>query len=72
MTWTGFAWLLNAFVAADAPAIFTFSVLAANLYLAAFVHLLMAYPEGAVEHRASARAWSLRVLALRCSGRCRS
>ena len=46
MTWTGFAWLLNVFVAADTPAIFTAAMLAANLYLAAFVHLLVAYPEG--------------------------
>jgi signal transduction histidine kinase len=46
MTWTGFAWLLNAFTAADAPAVFTLSVLGANLYLAAFAHLLVAYPEG--------------------------
>ena len=51
MTWTGFAWLLNAFVAADSPAIFTLAVLASNLYLAAFVHLLLAYPEGRVRRR---------------------
>jgi signal transduction histidine kinase len=55
MTWTGFAWLLNAFVAADAPAVFTFAVLAANLYLAAFVHLLVAYPEGCIKRRAQRR-----------------
>ena len=55
MTWTGFAWLLNAFVAADAPAVFTFAVLGANLYLAAFVHLLVAYPEGSVRRRAHRR-----------------
>ncbi|HEY6887335.1 MAG TPA: hypothetical protein VI300_06130, partial [Solirubrobacter sp.] len=55
MTWTGFAWLLTAFVAADAPAIFTIAVLGANLYLAAFVHLLVAYPEGRVRGKAQKR-----------------
>ena len=55
MTWTGFAWLLNAFVAADAPAVFTIAVLGANLYLAAFVHLLVAYPEGCIRRLAHRR-----------------
>ena len=60
MTWTGFAWLLNAFVAADSPAIFTLAVLVSNLYLAAFVHLLLAYPDGRVRCRAARGAWSSR------------
>ena len=51
MTWTGCAWLLNLFTAADAPALFTAAVLASNLYLAAFVHLLVAYPDGCVKRR---------------------
>ncbi len=55
MTWTGFAWLLNAFVAADAPAVFTFAVVGANLFLAAFVHLLVAYPDGCIKRRAHRR-----------------
>jgi signal transduction histidine kinase len=55
MTWTGFAWLLNAFVAADGPAVFTVAVLGANLYLAAFVHLLVAYPDGRVTRKAHRR-----------------
>jgi len=55
MTWTGFAWLLTAFVAADTPAVFTLAVLGANLYLAAFVHLLVAYPEGCIKRRAHRR-----------------
>ncbi len=55
MTWTGFAWLLNAFVAADAAVIFTLAVLLSNLYLAAFVHLLLAYPEGRVRCRRQRR-----------------
>ena len=55
MTWTGFAWLLSAFVAADTPAVFTVAVLGVNLYLAAFVHLLVAYPEGRVTRTAHRR-----------------
>ena len=48
MTWTGFAWLLNTFLASDAPLVFTLAVLGSNLYLAACVHLLLAYPDGRV------------------------
>ncbi len=46
MTWTGFAWLANLFVAANSPAIFTLAVITSNLYVAALVHLLLAYPDG--------------------------
>ena len=66
MTWTGFAWLLNAFVAADTPAVFTVAVLGANLYLAAFVHLLVAYPEGCIR-RPRTGAWSPRATRSRSS-----
>ena len=55
MTWTGFLWLVNAFVAANSPAIFTFAVLASNLYLGVFVHLLLAYPEGTLSRRIDRR-----------------
>jgi signal transduction histidine kinase len=55
MTWTGFAWLLNGFIAAGAPAVFTLAVVTGNLYLAAFVHLLVAYPEGCIRRRAHRR-----------------
>jgi signal transduction histidine kinase len=48
MTWTGFAWLLNTFLASDVPVVFTLAVLGSNLYLAACVHLLLAYPDGRV------------------------
>ena len=51
MTWTGFAWLANVFVAANSPAIFTLAVMTSNLYLAAFVHLLLAYPDGRLRCR---------------------
>jgi signal transduction histidine kinase len=55
MAWTGGAWLLTLFTAADAPALFTVAVLASNLYLAAFVHLLVAYPDGCAKRRAQRR-----------------
>src|SRR3954452_7767683 len=48
MTWVGFAWLLNAFTAANGAAVFTLAVLLSNVYLAAFLHLLLAYPDGRV------------------------
>src|SRR3954470_1023164 len=51
MTFTGFAWLLNAFTLAESPAIFTLAALVSNVYLAAFVHLLLAYPDGRLERR---------------------
>ena len=71
MTWTGCAWLLNLFTAADAPALFTAAVLASNVYLAAFVHLLVAYPDGSQAPRAPA-ARDRAATRSRCSGRCRS
>jgi signal transduction histidine kinase len=55
MTWTGFAWLINAFTAADDPAVFTIAVLLSNVYVAAFVHLLVAYPDGKVTIRGRKR-----------------
>ena len=59
MSWTGFAFLLNAFVASNSSAVFTLAALASNVYLAAFVHLLLAYPDGALRgalHRRLAAA----------------
>src|SRR5262249_48763074 len=46
MTFTGFAWLINAFTAADHPAMFTVAVLLSNVFIAAVVHLLLTYPDG--------------------------
>ena len=46
MTVTGLAWLLNAFTAADDPGVFTAAVIVSNVYVATFVHLLLAYPDG--------------------------
>jgi len=48
MAWTGFAWLLTGFLFSDEAAVFTVALLGCNLYLAAFVHLLVAYPDGRV------------------------
>ena len=44
----GFAWLLHAFVARQRDRRLHDRVLCSNLYLAAFVHLLLAYPDGRV------------------------
>jgi signal transduction histidine kinase len=46
MTFTGFAWLLNAFTAANDPAVFTGAVVLSNVFIAGFVHLLLVYPDG--------------------------
>jgi signal transduction histidine kinase len=51
MTFTGFAWLLNAFTAANDPAVFTVAVLLSNVFIAAFVHLLLAYPDGRLKRQ---------------------
>jgi signal transduction histidine kinase len=65
MTWTGFAWLLSSFLAADSPTIFTLAMLGSNLYLAAYVHLLLAYPEGRLRCRAHRRlVWATYTLAV--------
>jgi signal transduction histidine kinase len=48
MTWVGFAWLLHAFVSANDDVAFTVAILASHLYLAAFLHLLLSYPDGRV------------------------
>jgi signal transduction histidine kinase len=55
MTWVGFAWLLNAFTAANSPGLFTVAVLVSNVFLAAFLHLLLAYPDGRLERRGDRR-----------------
>jgi signal transduction histidine kinase len=55
MTWTGFAWLISGFATLNAPALFTLALLVCNLYLAAFVHLLLAYPEGRIRRTTDLR-----------------
>jgi len=49
MTAVGFAFFLTVLVSADAPALFTIGVLFSSLYLAVFVHMLLAYPDGRIE-----------------------
>ena len=55
MTVAGFLWLIAGLTGAESPAVFTFAVLLSQLYLAAVVHVLLAYPEGRVEARAHKR-----------------
>jgi signal transduction histidine kinase len=66
MTWVGFAWLLNAFTAANGSAVFTLAVLVSNVYLAAFLHLLLGYPDGRVSNprrrRLAAAGYALSIL----------
>jgi signal transduction histidine kinase len=63
MIWTGCAWLASSFVLSDDPGLFTAAVLISNVYLAAFVHLLLAYPGGRASHpRLAAAAYALAVL----------
>jgi signal transduction histidine kinase len=65
MTFTGFAWLLNAFTAADDPAVFTAAVVLSNVFIAAFVHLLLVYPDGRLKparRRLVAAGYALTVL----------
>jgi len=46
MTAVGFAFFLGALSAADATWLFTTGVLLSSVYLAVFVHMLLAYPDG--------------------------
>ena len=49
MTAVGFAFFLGSLTAADASWLFTIGVLLSNLYLAVFVHMLLAYPDGRID-----------------------
>jgi signal transduction histidine kinase len=49
MTAVGFAFFLGSLAAANASWLFTIGVLLSNLYLAVFVHMLLAYPDGRVD-----------------------
>ncbi|HKH16623.1 MAG TPA: sensor histidine kinase [Solirubrobacteraceae bacterium] len=49
MTAVGFAFFLGSLTAADGSWLFTIGVLVSNLYLAVFVHMLLAYPDGRVD-----------------------
>jgi signal transduction histidine kinase len=49
MTAVGFAFFLGSLTAADGSWLFTIGVLVSNLYLAVFVHMLLAYPDGRID-----------------------
>jgi signal transduction histidine kinase len=49
MTAVGFAFFLGVLTSADSSGLFTVGVLFSSLYLAVFVHMLLAYPDGKVD-----------------------
>jgi signal transduction histidine kinase len=49
MTAVGFAFFLGSLTASDGSWLFTIGVLLANVYLAVFVHMLLAYPDGRID-----------------------
>jgi signal transduction histidine kinase len=49
MTAVGFAFFLSVLSAADSSWLFTIGVLLSSVYLAVFVHMLLAYPDGRIE-----------------------
>jgi signal transduction histidine kinase len=49
MTAVGFAFFLGSLTAADGSWLFTIGVLLSSVYLAVFVHMLLAYPDGRVD-----------------------
>ena len=49
MTAVGFAFFLGSLTAADGSWLFTIGVLLSNIYLAVFVHMLLAYPDGRID-----------------------
>jgi signal transduction histidine kinase len=49
MAAVGFTWFLGALVTADAPWLFTVGVLLANVHIAVFAHMLLAYPDGRLD-----------------------
>ncbi len=49
MTAVGFAFFLSVLTASDSSLLFTIGVLFSSLYLAVFVHMLLAYPDGRID-----------------------
>jgi signal transduction histidine kinase len=49
MTAVGFAFFLGSLTASDGSWLFTIGVLLSNIYLAVFVHMLLAYPDGRID-----------------------
>jgi signal transduction histidine kinase len=67
MVLVGFLWLVAGLTGAEAPGIFTAAVVVSQVYLAAVVHLLLAYPDGRIEASGERRvvvgAYALALLA---------
>jgi signal transduction histidine kinase len=51
MTGVGFAFFLGVLTAADSDWLFTIGVAFSSLYVAVFVHMLLAYPDGRIDSR---------------------
>src|SRR5918992_6287646 len=49
MTAVGFAFFLGSLTAADGSWLFTIGILLSSVYLAVFVHMLLAYPDGRID-----------------------
>jgi signal transduction histidine kinase len=58
MTAVGFTYMLGALTASDDSVVFTIGVLLSSVYFVVFAHMLLAYPDGRLEHR-----WHGRLLA---------
>ena len=58
MTLVGFTFLLASLTSSDDSVVFTAGVLLSSVYYVAFAHMLLAYPDGRLEHR-----WHGRLLA---------
>lgn len=51
MVLVGFTWLIDGFTGANDPWVFTLSLVFGKIFLAAFIHLLVAYPAGRLATR---------------------
>jgi signal transduction histidine kinase len=51
MVLVGFTFVLGSLTASDDPVIFTAGVLLSSIYYVVFAHVLLAYPDGRLEHR---------------------
>ena len=51
MVLVGFTWFFNTFNATNDPWVFSLSLLVSNIFLALFIHLLVAYPTGRLSTR---------------------
>ena len=51
MVLVGFTWFVNAVIATNSPWVFSVGLLFGDLFLAIYVHLLVAYPSGRLETR---------------------